>query len=334
MDPDSKKMYELSLNNSKEIPEIQVLLTFLEKRFQSLESLRAPQKKSDPEYKKKEYLPSYHSQAISCPYCNSKHSIFSCTRFTSLSVEDRHAFANKKGLCNNCLHHNKREPCRSYKKCLKCKKQHHTLLHKDNPSFSNISTPTSRENQEPLPKINRHAGRHLKKNSQKFALLATAYIEVKGADGDYKTLRALIDPGSQISFISEAASQRLGLPRQRHCLEISGIGSTNAGTSKWKIYTILKPRFSSSFACGVELLILPRLTNDLPHTEISCPIPTFWNNLCLADPNFNTPSPIDILIGVDIYTSIIQNGIRKSNGLIAQRTTFGWIPTLWKHDIA
>lgn len=62
-------------------------------------------------------------------------------------------------------------------------------------------------------------------------LLATAVVPCFTKNGNTIPLRALIDPGSQASFITERAAQLLQLKKQRTNTTITGIGNTEAGTS-------------------------------------------------------------------------------------------------------
>ncbi|XP_018361610.1 PREDICTED: uncharacterized protein LOC108760247, partial [Trachymyrmex cornetzi] len=58
-------------------------------------------------------------------------------------------------------------------------------------------------------------------------------------------------------------------------------------------------------------------TQDWPHLK----------DLTLADPGYSTPGPIDLIIGVDFYSHIIEEGLIKgsSTSPIAQRIKLGWI---------
>lgn len=49
-------------------------------------------------------------------------------------------------------------------------------------------------------------------------------------------------------------------------------------------------------------------------------------NLRLADPNFNSPGKIDLLLGADLFPYIIEGGrvITNQNELSALNTVFGW----------
>ncbi|KAA5582939.1 hypothetical protein F3G61_33115, partial [Pseudomonas aeruginosa] len=65
---------------------------------------------------------------------------------------------------------------------------------------------------------------------------------------------------------------------------------------------------------------LPNATfekSNWPHLE----------NLKLADPDFNISRPIDLLLGADVYSDIILNGVLKGScqSPVAQQTHLGWI---------
>ncbi|XP_071577176.1 uncharacterized protein [Temnothorax nylanderi] len=71
----------------------------------------------------------------------------------------------------------------------------------------------------------------------------------------------------------------------------------------------------------------PTLTNILPSFNAA---PQEWphlTKLILADPDFLTPRPVDIIIGADSYGQIIKPNIIKQDPLmpIAQISIFGWL---------
>jgi len=39
---------------------------------------------------------------------------------------------------------------------------------------------------------------------------------------------------------------------------------------------------------------------------------TKWQTYSLADPDFNKPGRVDVIIGTDLYTQILKKGIAKS----------------------
>lgn len=77
-------------------------------------------------------------------------------------------------------------------------------------------------------------------------------------------LRALIDQGSQTSFITEEATQRLNLKKIKNIAKIVGIGAASAGTSNHSTELQIHPRNSSDFTLTVKAMILKSLTRLLP----------------------------------------------------------------------
>lgn len=144
--------------------------------------------------------------------------------------------------------------------------------------------------------------------------------------GESILLKALIDQGSQSSFISENALQTLNLKREKIFANVSGIGK-NVSTSKYCVDLVVQPRFNSSFVLNTKALVLNKLTEI--STEVAEQADCFdqFNNLLLADPSFRNKSEIDIILGVSELTAIIKPGLVKSSPLnpIAQDTELGWI---------
>ena len=80
----------------------------------------------------------------------------------------------------------------------------------------------------------------------------------------------------------------------------------------------------------VSAIVVPRVTCDLPTQPVY--FNANWihlNDLHLADPNFDQPNKIDILLGVDVYADVLLHG--RQNGPpgtpVAFETKFGWVLT-------
>ena len=135
----------------------------------------------------------------------------------------------------------------------------------------------------------------LKSNS----LLMTCCVMVSAPDGSSIEARAILDSASSASFVSEHLAQSLCLPRSTRNARISGIGGISHESPVQSITTFdISAVRSSSKKIGVTAVVVPRVTCDL----LLLPIPfnLKWNhlsNLRLADPTFNQPGKIDILLG-------------------------------------
>ena len=161
-------------------------------------------------------------------------------------------------------------------------------------------------------------------NSNCNVFLATAQVKVKSIHGEYITLRALIDQGSQITTLSEEAAQILALPKIKCRTEIHGLGGSVVGVSKNKIKLIIAPRFISNHVIEADALVLPQLTGAQPDQSFKFDV-SKWDNFVLADPMLNKSDRIDIVIGSDIFSNILEKGIQKKDGILAQSTKLGWI---------
>jgi hypothetical protein len=93
----------------------------------------------------------------------------------------------------------------------------------------------------------------------KLTLLATARIGIINKHGMGTQVRALLDQGSEVSFISESVVQLLALPKRSVEVMLTGIGACKAGTARgistFKLSSLVAPEFSLS----MEVYVLPRL---------------------------------------------------------------------------
>lgn len=332
LDNESRRLYESSLENPREFQETTQFLKFLEKRFQSLEAIGS--NKSTPTQQ-----PRYHTQPLKhaatdqhkhnvqplkyafiaatqqlhiCVCCQQNHKTEACRRFKSITTSERNQMVMLHNLCRNCLTKSHSTiNCSTKHNCFICKGNHHTLLHVKNTdqqnSYTKLNISTADKDCDPV-------------------LLATALVNVQNIYGSFTMLRALIDPGSQATFVTEEAAQQLGLPRTKVLAEVSGISSTK-GQSHQQISININPRFPSIFKIQANALVLKTITKPLPDKNILGLDSKLQKEVILADPTFDTPGPIDLLIGADIYGEILLDGIKKDpqHKCVAQKSELGWI---------
>ncbi|XP_043475512.1 uncharacterized protein LOC122507066 [Leptopilina heterotoma] len=82
-------------------------------------------KKRKIESKKQALVTSTSKQ---CILCSDSHPLFKCTKFLSLTVNERFKTVKDANLCVNCLRNHKTKDCK-FGTCKKCNKRHNTLLH-------------------------------------------------------------------------------------------------------------------------------------------------------------------------------------------------------------
>ncbi|KAL0821359.1 hypothetical protein ABMA28_005948 [Loxostege sticticalis] len=333
LDDESRKQWELHISgvDSDTLPTLDQLKDFLENRFRALEFVDT--KKSQHNVNQtnpKAFLATNNGSSIRCEFCREVHKLCFCKKFAKQDYESRREFVVKNRMCFNCLggNHTVYE-CKSKNTCKICKKHHHSLLHKSEPSRNEETLPQSPDKDSSTPTGSEivsclSAGG---RDQPKQILLPTALVNVESRTGDFQGVRALIDQGSQACFITESTVQRLGLKKKPGHGTVSRLGEDNSVNTKGEVNITVQSTIDSSFKIPIKALVLDKITSYLPETETR---PIDWKdlkNLPLADRKFNTSSKIDLLIGAEVYSYIIKEGVKKSpsGSLIAQNTTLGWI---------
>lgn len=358
LDAESRKQWEgkvseLVTAESEQLPTFTMFKDFLETKYHSLEFLDSKfgtppvgqrQRTFTHNVKAGKANPIHmlHVTQVSCVCCKRDHHIQNCKEFVNMDINCKRNFVQTHALCFNCLGSNHSvKHCKNYTSCQICKKRHHSLLHPKGESQSagpggpvdnqvtslvgqvDALTESTGESQAPT-----RVASHFVEGVAHQVLLATALVKAEPRNGgEYQLLRALIDQGSQASFITKAAVQLLGLKTIPTKGIISGLGGGKNLVSRSKVDKSIRSRLNSGCVFRVSAYVLDKLTTYLPARVASV---TAWpelEQLTLADPEYHTPNKIDVLLGAEVFTSIIDNGVIKcpSGSLVAQNTTLGWV---------
>ncbi|XP_075156671.1 uncharacterized protein LOC142229953 [Haematobia irritans] len=331
------RAWEDSLSDHKELPTWSQLDTFLSKRTEMLETitdLKKPNNKDNNNRSQTFYAHSENDMKYSCKKFKKDHALQHCKHFKSLSPKERQKYVYANKYCANCLSTNHfKSKCTSERTCAKCQQKHHTMLHQE--KLCNISSNrlinenSNSENvrRDSQPSTSGQQGAaiqiHMCQNSGT-TVLPTALIGIVHA-GETFLVRALLDAGSERSFLSRRIQQKLGLPTQRHNTKISGLGGTIVGNSQQSCHVNIKSR-KTNFSMNIDVIIVPKLTHFLPANRVNITKLNNISDLDLADPYFYKPSPIDVIIGSDYLPQINMEGVRfdVAKGLEARQSKFGW----------
>lgn len=322
-------------------------LKFLARRIDVLESFTSSTKRTNSKLPISGHIAT-NQPSFKCALCKEDHSLFLCPAFNSMNSIQRREWAKESHRCFNCL--SLKHPvfkCTSQRRCQHCQRKHHSLLHSD----EQYDAPTNDTNINSESKAKGHSGsprtqaRTESANTSRIniginkttcsavcssrspsqTILPTAIIGIVDSNGRTQTFRALLDSGSQVSFITEASTQRLNLKRRNARLSVCGLGESKGGFTKGVV--TIKVRIGGGTEFSLEAFVLPKITTKLPIQSIDEIHVDAIRGTQLADPNFHISNHIDVLIGADYFFGLLQEGQVKLNnqGLTLQRTVFGWV---------
>ncbi|XP_026747883.1 uncharacterized protein LOC113508909 [Trichoplusia ni] len=344
MDPETHKEWEQSVcsNEDDKLPTWDDLKQFLQSRYRTIELVMSTSGTREKPIKERSHLvtatatTSPSSGDRKCVLCKENHTLCHCKDFTKLQPAERSEYVKSNKLCFNCLvpGHSAYQ-CKLRMNCRICSRRHHTLLHRPKDSASSVQSEDFKQ-----PKAIQHGveqkeeivnttitSHHSAKQSTSLALLATATVSARNEHNHTVVLRALVDQGSQASFISEKATQLLKLTRHTARGSIIGVGSTRTNVDH-VVQLRIGSRWNPSFEINIQAYVMSKqLTTKIPSKAV--PV-THWphlEGLNLADPDYYKPGPIDLLLGVKEYAQLVQQQLIKGppGSPCAQETNLGWI---------
>ena len=343
--------WERSQHGSREPPTFCQLREFLESSYLTLEIMGKHSKSKEVSRnmnsnssKKQAYHSTSTSQpskssTTSCVLCHKEHSIRNCDQFKEKAPSNRFEIAKQFNLCINCLGtaHTSAK-CASNKRCSQCHKKHHTLVHFPKGQSSASTSSSSANNTTPansnqitschasdasVESINTY---HSIDTNSYHVILTTALVRITSDSGNEILVRALIDQGSEGSFITENIARRLQLEFIPTTTIVSGIGEGKTQSMN-KTNFAINPHFQNNLNLRVEAYVLKSISGTVPSSRLQFRTLDHTSHLQLANPQFDHPGKIDLLLGVDVFSHIIMDGVLKGaiGTPIAQRTSLGWI---------
>lgn len=364
LDFQSHRAYELEKDNTA-VPTLASFLEFLERRCCAFENMSGSDgnRGFKPKQLKSALVTtqgdstddSKNKNQRACSFCKKDgHMINKCFKFKGCSLTDKRTFVQQNKLCYNCLGSKHTvSQCQS-ERCKSCHGKHHSLLHSEEKyARANPSTEIQRESEASSQRDNSaflgqsHRGSNeravssqlnlpnetqinntslLSRGCMSQILLATARVHLINRDGNRVEVRALLDSGSQITFISAKILKLLNLDSYSRTLTIGGIGNTASQVNRL-VDVILESQYDNTQNFKISCCVLEKITCLLPHTSIDTSKINLPGNITLADPCYHKPSEIDMLISADLYFDLLLPGIIKlgPNLPVLQNTRLGWL---------
>lgn len=346
LDTETRRLFEANLSQV-EIPTLDQLLDFVSQRCRILENIGYNNDKPEVTVKgslkknksgvsgKMSFTATASKDSMKCLFCEREHLLYRCFLFKRKPVSARHKFVVNNSLCFICLKPGHlANSCPATYKCRTCEGKHNTLLHEESKNPVSRDVDNGRKDKSEVSTTTGMAA----DSSQKFVgttrtdatvVLGTAMIRVRDMAGELHPVRILLDCGSQVSVITSECVTRLGLKRYRCQMEVVGLSQQPVakvkGVTRCKFVPFRgeEPQFQVS-----NIIILSQITRSIPSNKLPAAVRDRYRHLVLADPDFDNPGPIDMLIGSDLYPLLLQPkaDIIHSPGLpSAMSTHLGWI---------
>ncbi|XP_062542065.1 uncharacterized protein LOC134210058 [Armigeres subalbatus] len=343
LDCETRKQWEQTMDHG-ELPDLDDTMKFLRNYCQVLERCEVDKTPSSrvvvkpPVMVKSSSALKTSHPALSnlsenvCEICTGQHSNYKCSSFLSMSIDERMVEVKQKGLCFNCLRKGHQiRGCPSDKSCSKCAKKHHTMLHYEQVSpletrqQSSSGSAMTKTGSAAISEDNVSTACFGVQRRVKQVLLMTALVNVASRSGKIVKLRALLDSGSQVNLVSEAAVKLLSLPKYPANVPVVGVGGVR---SQIRHQVILRLSSGySAFECNINCLVTSRVTGKIPSVPVDVFEWKFPPGIVLADPSFNEPKDVDLLIGAELFFDILKSAQLKLSDELPHlyETQFGWV---------
>ena len=135
--------------------------------------------------------------------------------------------------------------------------------------------------------------------------------------------RALIDTGSMLNMVTEKFAEKLQYTPQPSTYCINTVGNNEPQNSKGTIDFHIKT--TDCDAMLVHAQILPECTGPLPISKIDVSKIPEIDGRKLADPSFNTPCPVDMILGIELFHALMLDGRVKCGKIVLSETRLGWM---------
>ena len=251
-----------------------------------------------------------------CPECSEAHYAFSCPKFQEKTLAQRELFVNHQSLCFKCLKpgHGVGE-CYNRNVCRICEGRHHVMLH---PVEGVVTPPIA------VGTINTIHSQGSQHSFTRKKLMQTCELEAAGPTGRKLKLRAFIDEGADSSSITARAAQILQLEPLKQSVEVSAFGDAQQQCCQIANFSI-SSYVKRDWRLPVSALIVKKIMGPQPRQEAS-QIRRLVESQGLkpADPNFDRPGEIDVLLGADVIP-FIQSREGATDSVVARDTVFGHV---------
>ncbi|XP_055942529.1 uncharacterized protein LOC129972416 [Argiope bruennichi] len=263
---------------------------------------------------------------LKCAFCDkNNHESKECHVARNLDLSEKMNRLKKRGCCFRCLSNGHvSKLCRVQVNCGICGQRHHAVMCPDRKTVESSNSQEATESSINFGQFNTLTN----PTCSTSVFLQTLVVVLRGETQDF-AVRALIDTGSQKSYITKEAAKKMKYPALKETTLIHTLFGGMQNPHKHSEYKIFVSDFNKNYHCTFNAFDQEKICAEI------CQIPTgFWskeledNGIHLTDqeclPSCSS-STIHLLIGADIAGKLMTGKILNLTcGLTATETLLGW----------
>ncbi|XP_049542547.1 uncharacterized protein LOC125955455 [Anopheles darlingi] len=155
-----------------------------------------------------------------------------------------------------------------------------------------------------------------------YVFLATANIVVQDNYGKPRTVRCIMDSGSQLHCITETALYRLRIPSEKASISLHSVNGTTAVRRKASI-TLYD--MHGGYACTATFYVVPSLMTS-PAKSFERDTFQLPTEMKLADTTFYQAGTIEAILVASVFFLALRPGrLELPSGPVLQESIFGWL---------
>ncbi|XP_059060728.1 uncharacterized protein LOC131853727 [Achroia grisella] len=255
-------------------------------------------------------------RSIICIWCDrDSHGSSECYKAARMTLKERKEFVKSKKACPICLtnNHHFMKRCKSFPKCLFCKKRHFTIM-----------CPDIDEQGQKKKEICENEANNLLCQLKPTTLLQTVVVVIKSGNKKIP-VRALIDSGAQRSYIKKDIVRKLNLKSTRkeritHCL----FGGIETKTEERDVFDISVDSVTNDFSLNLSVLEQDNICGFLPKIRSSVIIEQLRDKGIILTDKVDSPDDVCLLFGADFSGALLTGDIIHLENLTAIKTKLGW----------
>ena len=277
------------------------------------------------------------AKEVVCACCGKKnHVLEKCFKFNKLNPSERKNLVFKSRLCFRCLQpvtdSHRGKTCKKPKRCTVCNQPHPTCLHQDKPS-SNNDQRTPEVSQQPDDGPSSPVTSAFVNQSNDVGL-CIVMVKVNHPDLPNKsvTTLALLDNGSQGTFVSDELIKELGIKGSNTCLEIQTVNGKSYQACKsitgLKVSPINSNNVTIHLPKSFSRSVIPVEPEDVP-TASKLASWKYLHPILQYLPPDRSNAKVGILIGSNCPRALEPLCVIQSQGggPYATKTKLGWCVT-------